>query len=138
MKDFLKRELKVGDEVVFIDSFGTAHRKRYFLQSGTIIKINDSMLKIQADKQVKNKWPQFVVKVNEANNEWKTFPENTPPANGEYIVYAINITGRNKLDEDVFVAKYFCGDWLFENWEDNKVTHWMDFPDAPSDKKGEE
>ena len=62
---------------------------------------------------------------------WYKCKDVLPEENGKYLVYVKNITGYKRLKHEIFIADYFCGDWLFNGWEDNKVTHWMNLPEKP-------
>lgn len=67
---------------------------------------------------------------------WHDAKTNPPKEDGEYIVYAKNLTGYWKLDKPVFVAQYSLGEWIFQGWEDNHIIAWMNLPKPPQKNKG--
>ena len=64
--------------------------------------------------------------------EWISVEERLPIEKGKYIVCVRNLTGYRPLEEEVLVAHFGWGDWDFDGWEDNRVTHWMPFPKKPN------
>lgn len=65
--------------------------------------------------------------------KWINAEESPPKKDGKYFVYTKNLTGYKPLEDNVFVAQYAFGEWLFNGWEDNKVTHWMKLPKEPKE-----
>lgn len=63
--------------------------------------------------------------------EWISVNDRLPDAEGRYIVYAQNLTGYEPLENPVFVALFAFGEWIFDGWGDNRVTHWMPLPEPP-------
>ena len=63
--------------------------------------------------------------------QWIDAKINPPKEDGEYIVFAKNLTGYWKLDKPVFTCNYCLGEWIFQGWEDNRITHWMPMPKPP-------
>lgn len=64
-------------------------------------------------------------------SQWIDVKTNPPKEDGEYIVFAKNLTGYWKLDKPVFTCNYYLGEWIFQRWEDNRITHWMPMPKPP-------
>lgn len=62
---------------------------------------------------------------------WINAKENPPKKDGKYIVCVKNLTGYRPLREEVFIATFMGGEWIFNGWEDNDVTHWMNKPKKP-------
>ena len=58
--------------------------------------------------------------------------EKLPKEQGRYIVSVVNLTGRNPLSDNIFIANFMFDEWLFEGWEDNVVTYWMELPKNPN------
>lgn len=52
-----------------------------------------------------------------------------------YLVHVENTTNFNRLLDNVIIALWCDDDWLYDGWEDNRVTHWMPLPESPT--KGE-
>jgi len=52
-----------------------------------------------------------------------------------YLVHVENTTNFNRLLDNVIIALWCDDDWLYDGWEDNRVTHWMALPEPPT--KGE-
>ena len=65
--------------------------------------------------------------------KWRNAKTNPPKEDGEYIVFAKNLTGYWKLDKPVFTCNYCLGEWIFQGWEDNHITHWMPMPKPPQE-----
>ena len=65
--------------------------------------------------------------------EWISVKDRLPDAEGRYIVYAQNLTGYEPLENPVFVALFAFGEWIFDKWGDNRVTHWMPLPAPPEE-----
>ena len=59
---------------------------------------------------------------------WICIKEKLPKEHGRYLVCTINVTGYKPLENDVFIADYIYGEWVFNGWEHNSVTHWMELP----------
>jgi hypothetical protein len=64
--------------------------------------------------------------------DWINVNEELPKEKGRYLVCTINVTGWSPLEEDVFIANYLYGKWIFKGWESNSVTHWMELPKNPN------
>lgn len=69
--------------------------------------------------------------MNEAM-KWISIKEKLPKKQGKYIVSVVNLTGRNPLQDNIFIANFMFDEWLFEGWEDNVVTYWMELPKNPN------
>ena len=67
--------------------------------------------------------------------KWRNAETNPPKKDGEYIVHVKNLTGYRILNNSVFLASYCMGEWIFEGWDDNNVTHWMPMPKPPKESK---
>lgn len=63
---------------------------------------------------------------------WVNVREQLPQEEGRYLVCTINLTGYKSLENDVFIADYILGEWIFDGWEYNSVTHWMNLPTSPN------
>lgn len=61
-------------------------------------------------------------------NEWISVKDRIPEKVGRYLVCTENIAGYRLLENPVFIAESFHGQWVFEGWESNRVTHWMSLP----------
>lgn len=48
-----------------------------------------------------------------------------------YLVHVENTTNFNRLLDNVIIALWCDDDWLYDGWEDNRVTHWMPLPQKP-------
>jgi len=66
-------------------------------------------------------------------DEWRDAKTDPPKEDGEYIVHVRNLSGYWQMKSPVFVAEYFKGDWIFQGWEDNEVTHWQPLPELPKE-----
>lgn len=130
MIDFLGKELSVGDVVIFTRSQKSGGFVNTVLDKCVISAIREKTMVIESETGLRVKSPRFVVKLSEP--KWHKFPEEKPTENKKYIVHTRNLTGLKFLEENVFSASYFEGDWLFKKDNDNIVTHWMEFPDAPT------
>lgn len=64
--------------------------------------------------------------------KWISIKEKLPKEQGRYIVSVVNLTGRNPLSDNIFIANFMFDEWLFEGWEDNVVTYWMELPNNPN------
>lgn len=69
--------------------------------------------------------------MNEAM-KWISIKEKLPKKQGKYIVSVVNLTGHIPLQDNIFIANFMFDEWLFEGWEDNVVTHWMELPKNPN------
>jgi hypothetical protein len=67
--------------------------------------------------------------------EWINVEEKLPEEHGKYLVCTDNIGGYKPLENDVFIADFAFGEWIFDRWEHNRVTHWMELPEKPSQGK---
>lgn len=66
---------------------------------------------------------------------WININEQLPKEKGRYLVCTINLTGYKPLENDVFIADYIFGEWVFDGWEHNSITHWMELPKKPKQLK---
>ena len=64
--------------------------------------------------------------------KWISIKEKLPKEQGRYIVSVVNLTGRKLLSDNIFIANFMFDEWLFEGWEDNVVTYWMELPKNPN------
>ena len=75
-------------------------------------------------------------KESQAQEVW--FPvTKKPKKDGKYIVYTKNLTGLRKLEDPVFVADFLDGEWIFQGWENNKITNWKEMPKPPEGGEAE-
>ena len=65
--------------------------------------------------------------------KWISVKEKLPKKEGKYLIYTKNLTGYKPLEENIFIAIFYCNDWIFKYWEDNDVTHWMPLPEPPKE-----
>lgn len=63
--------------------------------------------------------------------KWINAKENPPKKDGKYLVCTTNLTGYNPLEDDVLIATFMGGEWIFNGWKYNNVTHWMNKPKKP-------
>lgn len=59
---------------------------------------------------------------------WIPVSERLPKEDGRYLVTVQNLTGYERLDNNVFECEFFYTDWIFKGWKDNKVIAWMPKP----------
>lgn len=64
--------------------------------------------------------------------KWVSIKEKLPKKQGKYIVSVVNLTGQNPLEDNIFIATFMFDEWLFDGWEDNVVTYWMELPKNPN------
>ena len=64
-------------------------------------------------------------------SEWISVKDRMPEKGtyDRYLVHIENTTNFNRLLDNVIIALWCCDDWLYDGWEDNRVTHWRPLPE---------
>lgn len=72
--------------------------------------------------------------------EWISVKDKMPEKGtyDRYLVHVENVTNFNRLLDNVIIALWCCDDWLYDGWEDNRVTHWMPLPPKPESENDAE
>ena len=68
------------------------------------------------------------------NDGWISVDDRLPEKTGRYLVHTSCIANYRPLKDNVFVAGFVNGDWVFEGWESNLVTHWQHLPEPPKEE----
>jgi hypothetical protein len=135
MKDFNGKKLRVGDDVIFLWNKKQGRYTNTSLEKGKITGIREKTVLIKCKESEHCRFPASIAKID-MPAKWNKYPESKPAESGEYLVTIKNLTGINKPEKRVKTATWALDDWLFEGWEDNKVTHWQEFP-GPAEEEDE-